>query len=126
MYIHTYTQKQNINIIMDHMRLNKYSSLYTGPITQRSSSALRVKSANDKASLSYMRSPPAIYAVTNLQSRPPSSQHMPVQRHRVPSMMFDASTRFRQTQQRNRAYYQGGSLFNQQVQQTIAELSRLR
>ena len=111
---------------MDHMRLNKYSSLYTGPITQRSSSALRVKSANDKASLSYMRSPPAIYAVTNLQSRPPRSYHMDVQRHREPSVLFDASQQFRQTRERNRMYYQGGGLYNQMVQRQIAELSALR
>jgi hypothetical protein len=112
--------------MMDHMRLNKYRALYTGPARPGATRALKVKSANDKTALRFMRSPPDIYAVTNIQSRPPLSMHMPVERHREPTLLFDASTRFRQTQARNRAYYQGGGLYNQQIQRTIAELSRLR
>ena len=108
----------------DHQRLSKHSSLYLGP--PRSSRALMVKSALDRNALQYMRSPPELYAVMNLQSRPPRSYHMDVQRHREPSVLFDASQRFRQTRERNRMYYQGGGLYNQMVQRQIAELSALR
>ena len=55
-----------------------------------------------------------------------ASYHMDVQRHREPSVLFDASDRFRQTRERNRMYYQGGGLYNQMVQHQIAELSALR
>ena len=108
----------------DHQRLSKYSSLYLGP--PRSYKPLMVKSALDRNAQQYMRSPPEIYAVTNLQSNPPRSYHMPVERHRQPTLMFDASERFRQSQKRNAMYYQGGGLYHQAIQRQIAELSKLR
>ena len=110
----------------DHQRYNKYTSLYLGPVKPRSTPALREKSMRDRAAFAFGKSPPEIYAVTNIQSRPPLSMHMPVQRHREPTLLFDASTRFRETQKRNRDYYVGGSLFNQQIQRHIAELSKIR
>lgn len=118
-------QKPN-SITMDHMRLNRYNALYTGPVGgRRNSEGLKVKSARDKSALAMMRAPPELYAVTNIQSRTPMSMHLDVQRHREPTLMFDAAERFRQTQERNRAYYQGGSLFNQHIQRQIAELSKM-
>ncbi len=101
----------------DSIRLNKYRALYRGPVKPTSTPALKTRAASDRVALRYIRERPEIYDITNLQTQPPRNFHMPVQRHRHPPHI---------TPMHNyNKYVRGSSQYNQAVQSTIRDLSRL-
>jgi hypothetical protein len=97
----------------DSIRLNKYKTLYLGPAKNQS---LKLKSMNDRTALRYIRSPPEIFSVTNLQTTAPRNFHKPVKRFLHPNNVAP---------QGHTRHVRGSSLYNQAVMRQIGELSKL-
>ena len=101
---------------MIRQRYNNYTTLYLGNPTQ--DRQLQVKSKRDRFVRAYNLEPPQVYHFTNVQSRPPLSQHMPLPKHRKPIHHIPEARGYTR-------HVRGSALYNQQVQRQIQELAKL-
>lgn len=103
---------------MQRQRLNKHTTLFLGPVSKRDDPRLRFKASRDRMARMYNLAPPEIYHISNIQSRPPRSEHMPIPKHRKPLHHIPEA-------RGHTRYVRGSALHNQAVHRQIQELAKL-
>ena len=100
---------------MIRQRLNRHTTLYLGSTNDPQ---LQVKGRRDRIARMYNIEPPLIYHISNIQSRPPRTEHMPLMKHNMPIHYVPEARGYSR-------HVRGSSLYNQELHRQIRELSRL-